>query len=106
MARTTCMCSPSMRCGLHRPKIPRPEKVCEQGLKRPQLIGSRPWKMTMIQRSEQSPACRSGVISVHGEVARRALLSSSRRSGSQKIRRTNFQRKPSRLSRASMATDY
>lgn len=106
MARTTCMCSPSMRCGLHRPRIPRPETGCEQGLRRPQLSGSRSWKMPMIQRSEQSPAYRSGVISVHGEVARRALLLSTRRSGSQKVRRTNFQRKPSRLSRASMATDY
>lgn len=106
MARTTCMCSPSMRCGLHRPRVPRPETGCEQGLRRPQLSGSRSWRVPMIQRSEQSPAYRSGVISVHGEVARRALLLSTRRSGSQKIRRTNFQRKPSRLSRASIATDY
>lgn len=107
MATTECIyCAPPMKCSLHRHRIPRPEKVCEQGLKRPQLSGTRSRRMmTMKPGSEQSPRRRSAKYSVHGEVARRAVLLSSRPSGPQRIPRRDFQRKPSRLSRVSMAAD-
>ncbi|GLJ08968.1 hypothetical protein SUGI_0099430 [Cryptomeria japonica] len=109
MARRTCAtCSASMKCNLHRQSIPKPTAPVnapagvrtDDGLMRPQLSRTNSVSSSAVVRRR-----RSVENICPAEVARRAVRLACRSRGPQKIRRKNFESKPSRLSQVSTAAD-
>ncbi|GLJ08970.1 hypothetical protein SUGI_0099450 [Cryptomeria japonica] len=109
------MCSASVKCGVHRQSIPKPAAAANVGnefLMRPQLSRGNYYRRNdsfSSLSSYSSPVLRrtrSVQTIIPGEVARRAVRLSCRSRGAQKIRRGDFERRPSRLSKVSTAYDY
>eukprot|EP01018_Ginkgo_biloba_P027456 Gb_27597 [translate_table: standard] len=99
-----CVCAPathpgSFKCGLHR--TPEPSKACSDGplwshqLEQQKLCESRAARLNLQMKTR---------INAQGEVARRALML-SRRPPCNQMGCHSFERRPSRLSNASLATE-